>query len=90
MSVNFQYSTASCVSHTSSTKTLIWEVVNPRVTWSFPVNALVVTVVETFTRFVLTCEESSTCSTVQNYGAPVGGFVSASGVPTPYAYITCN
>ena len=88
MSVNFQYSNASCVSYPSSTKTLIWAVVNPRVPCSVPVNALVVTGVENCTGFILACEAPAPCSTVESFCASVGGFWSSADENSPGADIT--
>ena len=88
ISVNLQYSIASCVSYPPSTKSLIWEVVNPRVPWSVLVKTLVGTGVETCTRSVITCETPAPCSKFKTCGAPVGGFVSSSGGSAHDADIT--
>ena len=73
MSITFQYSTASCVSYLSSTKTLILSVVNPRVPWCVSVKTSVGNGVETCTGFLLACEEPSPFYMVETCGAPLGG-----------------
>ena len=72
MSVNFQYSTAYCVSYSSSTKTLMCEVLKPRVPWSVPVKTFVGTGVETFTKFILACEGPDPCNVIETFCLPVG------------------
>ena len=62
----------------------------PRVTCKVLVKIFVGTGVEPYTRFVIACEAYVPYSTVENYGAPVGGLVSASGSYAPDADITCK
>ena len=90
MYVNFQYSTTSCVSYPSSTKTFIWAVAKPRVPWSVPVKTFVGDGVKNCTGFILTCESPSPCSTVGTCCARVGGLLSASGDSAHDAVITCK
>ena len=72
--VNFQYSTASCVSYPSSTNTLTCSVMYPRVPLCVPVKTLVGSGVDTYNGLVLACDTSSPCYTVENYCESVGGF----------------
>ena len=90
MYVNFQYSTASYVSYLSSTKTLIWAMVKPRVPWSVPVKTLTSTGVETFTGSILAFESPSPFTMVETCGEPVGGFCSSYGDSSPDSDITCK
>ena len=78
------------MSYPSSTKTLIWEVVKPRVIWSVPVKTLVGTGVETCTGFILACEAPSFCYSVETCGAPVDVLISASGGSAPDSDTTCK
>ena len=89
-SVHFEYSTASCVSYPSSTRTLIYAVVNPRVTSSVLVETLVITGVDTCSELLLACETPYPCTTVQTCGAYFGGLCYASGDSYPDADITCK
>ena len=90
MDLNFQYSTDSCVSYPSSTKTLIWALVKSRATRSVPVKVLVGTGFETCTGFVVACEAPDPSYTVETCGAPVLGFCSADDGSAPDADITCK
>ena len=90
ISINFQYITAYCVSYLSSTRTLTWALVNPRVPLSVPLKTLVVTGVENFTGLRLSCESSAPFTTVETCSAHVGGFWSASGDYDSDSDITCK
>ena len=90
ISVNFQYSNTSCVLYPSSTRTLIWAVVDPRVPWSDPINKLFGMGVETCTAFQLACQSPAPCTTVENCGALVGWFWYASGDSESDADTTCK
>ena len=62
----------------------------PRVTWVVHVKVLVGTGIKTCTRFRLACEAPDPCTTIENCGAPVGGFWSGYGDSDTDADITCK
>ena len=67
-----------------------WAVVNPRVICSVLVKTLVGTGVGTCARFWTACEATYPCINVENCGAYVGGFCSASGDYAPDADTICK
>ena len=75
------------MSYPSSTSTLIWAVVKPKLPWIVLVNmqkTLVGTGVETCARLRIDCYVTAPCTTVVFCGASVGGLWSTSGDSVPY------